>query len=77
MHLEYVPDFLTENSINLFKLSAFCSHGWIPQVGLGPLTVAISRSHSVIHTTLGSTPLEFSARRRDLYITTLKTDRNP
>jgi len=36
----------------------------------GLLCIEASRSHSVIHTTLGSTPLdEWSARRRDLYLT--------
>ena len=39
-------------------------------VGQGLLIVEDSRSHSVKHTTLGRTPLdEWSARRRDLYLT--------
>jgi len=77
MHREYVLDFLTENVINFYNLSAFCSQSWTALVGLGLLTVAISSSYSVIHTTLRSTPLEISARRRDLYLTTLTTDRHP
>ena len=40
-------------------------------VGQGLVIIETSRSHSVIQTTLGLTPLnEWSARRRDLYLTT-------
>jgi hypothetical protein len=42
------------------------------------LIIGSSRSHSVTHTTLGRTPLDgWSARRRDLYLTTLIRDRGP
>jgi len=42
-----------------------------PLVDQGLLIVKASRSHWVRHTTLGRTPLdEWSARRRDLYLTT-------
>ena len=47
-------------------------------MGLGLFTVDVSGSHSVTHTTLGRTPLdEFSARRRDLNLTTLIKERHP
>jgi hypothetical protein len=43
-------------------------------VGLGLLIVEVPLSHSVSHTTLGRTPLnEWSAHRRDLYLTTHST----
>ena len=56
-----------------------------PLVGLGLLIheLCFSRSHTTTHThththTLGRTPLdEWSARRRDLCLTTLTTDRHP
>jgi hypothetical protein len=45
-----------------------------PLVDPGLLTVEALRSHLVIHTTLGRTPLdEWSARCRELYLTTLNT----
>jgi hypothetical protein len=45
-----------------------------PLVGQGLLIIEASRSHSLRHTTLGRTPLdEWSARRRDLYLTTHNT----
>jgi hypothetical protein len=49
-----------------------------PLVGLGLLSVEVSRSHSR-YNTCGRTPLnEWSARRRDLYLTTHNTrDRYP
>jgi hypothetical protein len=49
-----------------------------PLLGQGLIIIEASRSHR--HTTLGRTPLEeWSARRRDLYLTTqtLTTDRHP
>jgi hypothetical protein len=46
---------------------------WLPLVAKALLIVESSRSHSR-HTTLGRTPLdEWSARRRDLYLTTHNT----
>jgi hypothetical protein len=49
------------------------SNGSTALVGLD-LIVDASRSHSVGHTTLGRTPLEeWTARRRDLYLTTHNT----
>ena len=43
-------------------------------VGQGLLIIEASRSHSVTHTTLGRIPLdEWSALRRDLYLTTHNT----
>jgi len=43
-------------------------------VSQGPLIIEASRWYSVIHTTLGRTPLdEWSASPRDLYLTTHKT----
>jgi hypothetical protein len=45
-----------------------------PLVGLGLLTVEVSRSHSFRHFILGRTPLdEWSARHRNLYLTTNST----
>jgi hypothetical protein len=45
-----------------------------PLVGHGLLITKASRSHTVRHTTLDRTPLdEWSARRRDLYLTTHNT----
>jgi hypothetical protein len=45
-----------------------------PNAGQGRLTRELSRSHSATHTTVGRTPLdEWSARRRDLYLTTHNT----
>jgi hypothetical protein len=45
-----------------------------PLVGQGLLLIEASRSHSFRHITLGRTPLdEWSARRRDLYLTTHNT----
>ena len=45
-----------------------------PPVGQGLLIVEDSWSHSFRHTTLGKTPLdEWSARRRDFYLTTHNT----
>jgi hypothetical protein len=42
-----------------------------PVVGPGLLIIEASRSHSFVHTTLSRTPLdEWSAQRRDLYLTT-------
>ena len=41
-----------------------------PPVDQGLLIIKDSRSHSVLHTTLGRTPLDkLSARHRDLYLT--------
>ena len=49
----------------------FFPHGSTTLVGLGLFIVDFSRTHSVRHITLGRTPLdEWSARRRDLYLTT-------
>jgi len=43
-------------------------------VGQGLLIIEISRSHSIRHATLGRTPLdEWSARSRELYLTTHST----
>jgi hypothetical protein len=43
-------------------------------VDQGLLITEDSRSHSVLHNILGNTPLnEWSARRRDLYLTTHNT----
>jgi hypothetical protein len=45
-----------------------------PLVSQGTLIIETSQCHSVIHTTLGRTPLDkWSARRRDLYLTTHNT----
>jgi hypothetical protein len=45
-----------------------------PPVGQGLLIVEASHDHTQTHTTLGRTPLdEWSARRRDLYLTTHDT----
>jgi len=55
-------------------LQIFFCHGATVQVGQGLLTIEDSLSHSGRHTTLGSTPLDgWSARRRDLYLTTHNT----
>jgi hypothetical protein len=52
-----------------------------PNTGLDRLFVDVSRSHTIRHThTAGRTPLdEWSARRRDLYLTTqtLSRDKHP
>jgi hypothetical protein len=49
-------------------------YGAIPLVGHGLLIIEASRSHPFGHTTIGRTPLdEWSARRRDLYLTTHNT----
>ena len=58
----------------LHDLCFFFTANNSPLVGQGLLTVQASRSNSVTHTTLGRTPLdEWSARRRDLYLTTHDT----
>ena len=45
-------------------------------MGQGLLIIEVLPSHSVIHTTLGNSPLdEESARRRDFYLTTYKTQK--
>jgi len=45
-----------------------------PLVDQGLLIIEDSRSHSVLHTTLGRTPLDkWSDRRTDLYLTTHNT----
>ena len=47
-----------------------------PPVGQGPLIIENSRSHSVWRTTVSRTPLdEWSAPRKDLYITTHNTQK--
>jgi hypothetical protein len=47
---------------------------WHHPVDQGLLNLDISKSHSIWHITLGGTPLdEWSARRRDLYLTTHNT----
>jgi len=46
----------------------------LPLVGQGLIIIDASLPHSVIHTTLGRTPLEgWSPRRRELYLTTHNT----
>ena len=60
-------------AIPLLPLYAFVVffNGSTAPVDLGLLDVKASRSHSGRHSTLGRTPLdEWSARRRDLYLTT-------
>jgi len=55
----------------------FFPHGWTALMGLA-LLYEVPRSHPLIHTTLGRTSLdEWSARRRDVYLTTHTTDRHP
>jgi len=45
-----------------------------PLVSQGLLVIDVSRSHSFRHTTLDRTPLgEWSARHRDVYLTTNNT----
>jgi len=55
------------------KRILFCRDS--PSVGQGLLIHEVSRSHTKRLTTVGTTPLdELSTRRRDLYLTTQKTD---
>ena len=74
--------FAANDSMKLMLGSYSCVHwhnhslpmGQEPLVGQGLLIIEASRSHSVIHTTLGRTPLdEWSARSRDFYLTTHNT----
>ena len=56
------------------SISGFVSVAWQPLVGQSLLIIQASRSHSFRHTTSGRTPLDvWSARRRDLYLTTHNT----
>jgi hypothetical protein len=58
------------------KALYFSSMAQQPLVGQGLLVREASRSHSVKQATLGRTPLyEGSAHRRDLYLTTLITNK--
>ena len=57
-----------------FPLCPLCPMAQQPLVDQVPLLIEASRVHSVKHTTLGRTPLhEWSAPRRDLYLTTHNT----
>jgi len=69
-----VTDFTTPSRLTFCRstnCNLFCSMAQQPTVGQGLLIFEASRLHSVIHTTLGRTPLvEWSTRLRDLYLTT-------
>ena len=73
---------LHTNIWNLLKyntLQFFFFYGaYNPIAGYGLLILEVFRDHTQRHTTVGRTPLdEWSARLRDLYLTTLTTDKHP
>jgi hypothetical protein len=56
--------------------AVICTTAQQPPLGQGLLSIEDSRSHSVRLSTLGRTPLdEWSARRRNLYVTTHNTSK--
>jgi hypothetical protein len=58
-------------AVTMESISGFISVAWQPLVGQNLLIIQTSRSHSFRQTTLGRTRLDlWSARRRDLYLTT-------
>ena len=70
-HFQVMITFLPDSAQNNLQ-SKYFFQTQQPPVGKGLLTIKASRSH--IHTTLGRTPLdERSARSRDLYLTTHKS----
>ena len=71
-----IPSFRKRNSAVLFMnvFVCFLRDSPPPPVGQGLLIHEVSRSHTHRRTTVGRTPLdEWSARRRDLYLTTHNT----
>jgi hypothetical protein len=55
-----------------------CFSASVAQHGLWPPRTTRFRDHTLRRATVGRTPLdEWSARRRDLYLTTLTTDKHP
>jgi hypothetical protein len=70
IHMEYK----TALYVQKVEFLQLLFHSSSAAMGLGLLIVQVSRSHSIIHTTLGTTHLDkLSALRRNLYLTTHST----